>query len=68
MSNANNADELRLNLSCSGRLFATQQGRTCLPPKLKGDCKRVCDEIKCLQKDNYHKNMRACASLMLMIN
>ena len=28
----------------------------------------MCDEIKCLQKDNYHRNEHACASLMLMLN
>ena len=68
MSDANDADELRLSLSHSGRLFATQEGRACLPTKLKGDCKRVCDEIKCSQIENCHKNEHACASLALMLN
>ena len=60
-------DKLRLNISCVGRLFALEQGRMHLPSKIKGDYRRVCDEIMHLKK-NYHKNKHACASIMFLLH
>ena len=68
MSFKHKEDKLRLNLSCVGRLIALQQGRIYLPTKVKGDYKRVCDEIMHLQKNNYQKNKHAHDSIMFLLN
>ena len=62
--------KLRLNISCVGRLFALEQGRMHLhlPTKVKGDYRRVCDEIIHLKKNNYPKNKYAHASIYFLLH